>query len=258
MNSSKSPIIENNNNRSITYLLFFLLVLGLYYFSINQKNDEILVAQPVEEERPIERPDQKSENNINGERVATIAANKMNVFYIGVENPIEIKMPGVSSGDIKVSIAAGGANIKAVGGGQFVVSVSRPTDECKVTVSAGDFSYSESFRVKRIPQPVVRLRDKEDGSIAADAFKSQKGLVAWLDDFDFDAKCQVQGFNLTRISKNGATKMITNLGGQYTDETVKLINVANPDDIYQFTNVRVNCPGDPASRQANSLVFSIR
>lgn len=257
MNSNNSPIIENNDNRSVTYVLFFLLALGLYYFSISPKNEEILVAQPVEDARPMEEYDQNGANTFYGEKVATISANKMNVFYVGVENPLEIKMPGVSSGDIKVSIAGGGAKIKAVGGGQFIILASNPTDDCKVTVSAGDFSYSKSFRVKRIPQPVVRLGEKEDGNISVDDFNSQNGLIAWLDHFDFEAKCNVQGFNLTRISKNGTIKMITNLGGEFTEETGKLIKLANPDDIYQFTNVRVRCPGDPASRRINSLVFSI-
>jgi hypothetical protein len=42
-----------------------------------------------------------------GERSVTISASKMNVFYMGVDNPVEVSAAGVPSGQIKVSMDGG-------------------------------------------------------------------------------------------------------------------------------------------------------
>ena len=37
-----------------------------------------------------------------------------------------------------------------------------------------------------------------------------------------------------------------------------LIRRARPGDTYYFDNVRARCPGDPAARKINAMVFTIR
>ena len=46
-----------------------------------------------------------------GERSAAISAAKMNVFYIGVDNPVEISVAGVPSNQVNVSMSGGGGTI---------------------------------------------------------------------------------------------------------------------------------------------------
>lgn len=58
----------------------------------------------------------------------TVAADKMNVFYIGVDNPISVAAAGVSSNDIAVSVSgAGGAKIKSAGRGKYIVNATKMT-----------------------------------------------------------------------------------------------------------------------------------
>ena len=61
-------------------------------------------------------------------------------------------------------------------------------------------------------------------------FKAQQGLIAWLDNFDFDAKCQIQGFQLTKITTDGASEQVTNPGGRFTEESARLVRSAKPGD----------------------------
>ena len=37
----------------------------------------------------------------------------------------------------------------------------------------------------------------------------------------------------------------------------RLVDMASPGDIYYFENIKARCPGDPAARKINSLVFKI-
>jgi len=89
-----------------------------------------------------------------GETSATVSADKMNVFYIGVDNPISVSVAGVSSNAVKVNCSGPGCNLKG-GKGKYVVNVSRPGD-VKINVAGGGLSKSADFRVKRIPDSLVR------------------------------------------------------------------------------------------------------
>jgi GldM C-terminal domain len=46
-----------------------------------------------------------------GQRSVAISADKMNVFYIGVDNPISVSAAGSSSNDLQVSISGGGGQL---------------------------------------------------------------------------------------------------------------------------------------------------
>lgn len=191
-----------------------------------------------------------------GETSATVSADKMNVFYIGVDNPISVSVAGVSSNAVKVNCSGPGCNLKG-GKGKYVVKVDRPGD-VKINVSGGGLSKSADFRVKRIPDPVAKLGNKADGSMGNGEFKAQRGVIPWLEGFDFDAKCKVQGFNLVRVAKRQDPVASNNPGGTFNQKSQRLVRAAKPGDTYYFENVKAICPGDKAGRKINSMVFKIR
>ncbi|MEL6971788.1 MAG: GldM family protein [Bacteroidota bacterium] len=191
-----------------------------------------------------------------GARSVAVAADKMNVFYIGVENPITISASGVSSNDVTVT-KSGPITISGRGSNR-VVTASAP-GQAKVNVSANGVSLgSFDFRIKRIPNPEARLSGKKDGSMGTGEFKAQGGVGAFLDDFDFDATCQVAGFNLVYVPKRQDAIPVQNRGARYNDAARRVVNQAKPGDIYYFENVRAKCPGDTATRKINSMVFKIQ
>ena len=89
-------------------------------------------------------------------------------------------------------------------------------------------------------------------------FKAQRGVIAALDNFDFDARCNIMGFNLVRVAKRQDPEMAVNRGGTYGGEAKALVNKAKPGDKYFFENVKAKCPGDPAGRKINDMVFNIK
>ena len=127
-----------------------------------------------------------------GESSVTVSADKMNVFYIGVDNPISVSAAGVNSTKMNVSLGGGGGGtIKKVSSGNYIVNVTKPApmgQECEVRVSAEGLNKKALFRVKRIPDPVARLSGNSGGAIGNGEFKAQGGVAAILENFDFDAK----------------------------------------------------------------------
>ncbi|MBK9015888.1 MAG: hypothetical protein IPM82_18510 [Saprospiraceae bacterium] len=193
-----------------------------------------------------------------GQRSVAISADKMNVFYIGVDNPISISAAGVSSNDLQVGISGGGGQLSKTGSNTWTVKVTSPTDDCKVSVSAKEMKASKQFRVKRIPDPVAKLGNKQDGEMGNGEFKVQKGLIAWLENFDFEARCEIQGFNLVKVAKREDPVETSNSGGSFNGKASNLVSSAKPGDTFYFQEVKARCPGDAAGRKINSMVFRIK
>lgn len=192
-----------------------------------------------------------------GLRSVNVSADKMNVFYIGVDNPISVSAAGVNSNELKVSLSGGGGQLKKTGSNSWNVTVTRP-EPCKINVNAGPLKDNKEFRVKRIPDPIARLGKKQDGAMGNGEFKAQQGLIAWLDNFDFDAKCRIQGFTVVRVPKREDPIESINPSGTYNAKSKRIVNAAKPGDTYYFRDVKARCPGDTAGRKINSMVFNIR
>ncbi len=196
-----------------------------------------------------------------GERSVTVSATKMNVFYIGVDNPVEVSAAGVPSNQINVSMSgAGEGAIKADPNGGFVVNVKRPTklgEFAKVNVTAPGLQASKDFRVKRIPDPVPKLSQSRGGLMGSGEFKIQPGVFPVLENFDFDARCEIVGFRLVRVPKRQDPQVSDNRGGRYSGETKSIVDRAKPTDTYFYENIKCRCPGDPAPRDIGTMVFKI-
>jgi len=127
---------------------------------------------------------------------AVISADKMNVVYRGVQNPMTISIPGVGS------VNANAPGLRPAGGaGKYVIDVTTlQAREVTINVSGklpGGESVSDSkaFRIKDIPRPVGTIRG-EDGSVKMQRNSLEVSTVgALLPDFDFDLALRVTGFS---------------------------------------------------------------
>lgn len=192
-----------------------------------------------------------------GQPSVLVAADKQNVLYIGVDNPVTIAAAGISTSALKVSMI-GGSLQKASSTG-YIAKVTK-SGEVKIIVknTKNGKTYPFQFRVKRIPNPVVKLGTNFDGMMSSNEFKAQPGLIAVLENFDYDAKCQVQYYTVNYTRKRQDAVLIEGKGGRFSGQVAEAIRQAKPGDQYSFTNVKVRCPGDMANRRVNGLSFKIK
>lgn len=128
---------------------------------------------------------------------ATISADKMNVVYRGVVNPMTISFAGVS--DNNVTASAPGMT-KGNGSGKYNISPGQGT-ELTINVSAKlpdgkSVTDKKVFRIKGIPGPVGTIRG-EMGVVSGPKSSLQVSTIgAKLVDFDFEVGLDVVGFNL--------------------------------------------------------------
>lgn len=192
-----------------------------------------------------------------GQRSCSVQLDKMNVFYIGVDNPITVAAAGVSSNDLKVT--ASGVNLNPDGKSHYIVRATTP-GEATITLSGGGLpSTNFKYRVKRIPDPVPLLgAQHKGGAMANGTFKAQGGISGVLQGFDFDAKCDIVGFEVTYLPKRQDPITKQNGGARWGGDVQDWINKAKPGDAYFFDDIKTKCPGDQVPRNIGGLAFKIR
>lgn len=199
-----------------------------------------------------------------GSTGASIQLDKMNVFYVGVPNPITVTAAGYSLEDVSVSIP--GATVTSGGAkGQFNVTVEKP-GKVVAAINAKDAAGTKTVgsmevRVKYIPDPIARIGGKNGGSIPSNQFKVQRGIVAALDNFDFDARFQVTGFQFSMLPKRGeliGPFQVTNSPMFDGNKSVReAIDRAKPGDRVYFEEIRAKGP-DGKSRNLGTVALLLQ
>jgi gliding motility-associated protein GldM len=165
---------------------------------------------------------------------AVISADKMNVVYRGVKNPMSISFPGVS--DNKVKASAPGLVKK--GSGSYVLDVTSFKGKeitIKVTgiVDGKSIPASKTFRVKNIPTPLGTVRG-ESGLVKMPKRNLEMSTIgAALPDFDFDVKLGVRAFDFKVPGQPTVTVRGTRLNAQAKSalrrvkrgQTVQIFNI---------------------------------
>ncbi|GAB5399044.1 MAG: gliding motility protein GldM [Aureisphaera sp.] len=151
----------------------------------------------LQDGKEVEIPVSSTFATITKPNSAVIAADKMNVVYRGVDNPMTISIPGIP--DNKVSASATGLSKSA--GSKYVM---RPAQGRTVSINARGtlpdgtgVNTTTEFRIKDIPRPVGTIRG-ETGDGACVRMQRQgleiSSVGALLEDFDFDLNLNVTGF----------------------------------------------------------------
>ncbi len=144
----------------------------------------------------IEVPVKNSFATISKPNAALIAADKMNVVYRGVSNPMSISIPGIPNN--KVSASAPGLTKRE--GSKYIMNATTIKGR-EVTITASGtlpdgqkVSSRSLFRIKDIPRPSGTV-SKQDGSLKLPRKNVEIATIgAGLEDFDFDLNLAVSGF----------------------------------------------------------------
>ncbi len=187
----------------------------------------------------------------------TVSATAMNVFYIGVPNPVDISAPGVAKDKIRPSITNG--SITKDGKGAWTVKVNRP-GKAIVNVSAEVDGGSQrmgsmEFRVKRIPNPIGKIGGKVGGSIRKAQLMATSRVQADLENFDFDVTATVVSYDLV-FMKKGNLDNISVKGFRLTDQVKTIIRSSRPGDKLFFENIRAKLP-DGTTRPLPTISFKL-
>jgi len=196
---------------------------------------------------------------IVGQSTASIALDKMNVLYIGVDNPVSVAASGAGDDKIAFSITGGGGTYSRDGGGKYTVRVNSVTDECWINVSVdGKVAGRSKFRVRTIPRPVATVGGFESGdNVNAGAFRAQAGVGAYIKDFPFELKYSVVSFTLTADNADGDIDEAPCTGNMWSTKAQTMIRNLQAGRLVTIDNIRAVGP-DGRNQKLPSLVYYIK
>ncbi len=193
------------------------------------------------------------------EPIAVISPTKMNVFYLGVDNPVEISVAGIPGDKIFPSISNGNGAIRKNGKG-WVVNP-RQIGTATVVVSAEIDKNRKSmgsmlFRVKQLPDPVAKVANRTRGGIDKNELAAQQVVIADLENFDFDTKFSVTEFTVFAKVRGFDRDEISH-SNKITPAQRELIRSLNKGERVNFTDIKAIGP-DGRSREINGIILKIQ
>lgn len=208
----------------------------------------------IQDGKPVEIPIESSYAVIPKPNSAVISADKMNVVYMGVDNPMTISIPGISDNNVKAT----GAGLRSTtGSGKYIM---KPTSGKEVTISVSGtlpdgqkVSTSQKFRIKGIPSPSGSVR-KETGYVKMQKQSLGKATVgATLPDFDFDLSLRTTGFT---IKVPGQSAVVVK-GNKMNASAAKAIAKARRGDVITIFDIKSSLVGNSTYRIKPASAVSI-
>lgn len=184
---------------------------------------------------------------------AVISADKMNVVYRGVQNPITISIPGIQ--DSKVTARAPG--LKRISGSKYNLFPGNGR-EVKINVSGTlpdgmNVSSVSTFRIKDIPKPTGYFRG-QSGSFTIPKSSFERGRVeAILEDFDFDLPLKTLSF---RFRVPGQPSMVIN-GDRLDARALQMLNRTKNGQTVIISDINVIIPSNPSYKLKQTSPISI-
>jgi gliding motility-associated protein GldM len=186
---------------------------------------------------------------------ASIFLEKMNVLYIGVENPLTVSGGSVGAEKTRVSFADG--SITKAGGDRYIAKPTKP-GMSEIVVTAEGKSFKFPMRLKYLPPPTAFVGTKKGGNVPSAEFKAMGAVLAKLEESDFMAPFQVVSYRIGAVG--GPIQLYreaTNEGNRWSGQAASIVSSAGPGTRIFIDAINVIGP-DGRKREIPGLQFSLK
>jgi gliding motility-associated protein GldM len=176
---------------------------------------------------------------------ATSAADKMNVLYAGIDNPISVSA-SVAAEKLSISLTGGGT-FTNTGPGKYDIRV--PDNLASKTVSVNIFANidgkqqamgSDVYRIKRVPDPEPKLGASKGGKMTKAELLANPFIVASMGtDFVYDLLWTVKSFQVTFIIKGIEDAPMTCNSRSFSEAVISKINSCGTGTVIYFSDIKV-------------------
>lgn len=209
----------------------------------------------TENGKPVDVEFKSSYSVISQPDEAVISADKMNVVYRGLDNPISVSLPGV--GDKDLTVTAPGTTFKKTGTGKYML---RPGKSNTVSInvtgklsSGKTVTSKKTFRAKDIPAAMGMARGKFGVVKMPKSSVSKVTIGAGLPDFVFDLKLKVNSFKV----KVPRQLTVTVQGSQLNARAKKMMAKAKRGDAILIFDIDASIIGNSSYKLKEVLPVSI-
>lgn len=197
------------------------------------------------------------------EPLAVVSPKMMNVVYAGIDNPIDISVPGFSTQQIIVT--ANNGNIQKKGNewvinpkltpDELILNISVKTDDGK-SVSFG----SKKLKVRQLPDPLPYIyaggNKLKNGKISKKNILDSNGIKSSIDDGILNIDFEVQSFSIISFDSMGNTILEKSNGSGFSSRQISLIKNLQRNSRVYITNIIAKGP-DGAVRNISPMELII-
>lgn len=185
---------------------------------------------------------------------ASVSADAVKVFYVGLDNPISVS--GGNVGDEKVSVSMSNGSLSKTGPGKYIVKPGKAGTPAVVSVNADGKASTFEFKVKDVPDPVAKVGVNKGGRIRVNDFKGQFGIRADLENFVFEGvKFNVTGYTIVLTGAGFPQLKYRQVKGASFDPVRDLIEQAKPGSTITLDEINASGPG--GNRRLPPIVYNL-
>lgn len=198
------------------------------------------------------------------EPMATVAPVLMNVLYAGIDNPINIAVPGIAQSDVVATMSGGSLSQR---GNQWIAKPAQGVSEATISVSAKLSSgqllsiAKVALRVRALPDPMpyIELANEagskvrfKGGRVSKAALLATGGIKAAIDDSLLDITYTVLKFQLVSFDSMGNALPEVSEGSRFSERQIRQIQNASRGKRLYVTDVVARGP-DGIERKIPSI-----
>jgi gliding motility-associated protein GldM len=185
---------------------------------------------------------------------AVVAIPNMNILYFGIDNPVQIAVPGINSEKVSATVTNGSINKTSDG---WVIRPSAASGTVNLSVLVNNQKVSEKiFRVKPIPAPHAVLAGKGVGLMSKNGIIEAGEIDTEMKDFLWDIKFEIVSYTFL-YTENGNDIEISATGNKLTDEMKSIISNLQRGKNIVFKDIRAISPDNNSIYNISPLILAI-
>ncbi|MFZ2286757.1 MAG: gliding motility protein GldM [Bacteroidales bacterium] len=191
-----------------------------------------------------------------------VSPTAMNVFYQGIQNPVDISVPGVGSDKLTVRMTNGDIKRGKYKDyrGEYIAEPRTVGQNAQVIVSANINGKVQTFppvefRVRRLPDPEARFANMKEGNVLRSVASAQQVVTAVLENFEFDLTYTVTGFTVS-VNDKGFEITADSNNNRLTDKQKGLIANLRAGQKLIIEKIKAVGP-DGRTRDLNPIILKI-
>lgn len=188
----------------------------------------------------------------------SISNDKMNVFYIGADNPVSFAVEGIKNTDLIVK-TVNGRLLNGIVGRQFHPDSVGVSEIILYVKSRGKLKEvgRAAFRSKHLPLPTFHIGSTSTTKSKKE-LEAQEYVRAELENFDFEVKYNIERFKVCIFSGDTCKfSVINNSGNKITGELKTKFSSLETGDTVLFKDIYIKQP-DGTSAIIEPLIISIK
>lgn len=191
-----------------------------------------------------------------------VSPTAMNVLYQGIQNPMDISVPGVGSDKLTVRMTNGDIRKGKYKDyrGEYVAQPKTVGQNAQIIVSANINGKVQTFpavefRVRRLPDPEARFANMKEGNVLRSVAAAQQVVTAVLENFEFDLTYTVTGFTVS-VNDKGFEITAESNNNRLTDKQKGLIGNLRAGQKLIIEKIKAVGP-DGRTRDLNPIILKI-